>query len=267
MPYAQLKTGIKMYYEKHGSEEPLVLIMGTGFDHSGWDNQIEEYSKYFECIVFDNRGVGKTHGSDSEFSTVLLAEDVLSLLDILGIKKAHFSGLSLGSCVAQEIVIKRPNIAYSLQLHGTWASTEGYAARKFKAQINMLKKLEMREFYDINVLWFLTPKFMRNEPTAVENIIESAIKKNYNKKLLIAQYIADLNHNTTNRLNQISVPTLITVGNFDLAAPIEYAIEVRNEIQRSELVIWDDGGHLHNIENPNEFNAKTLEFMLRHMES
>ena len=267
MPEIKLSTGINMYYERHGSGEPLVLIMGTGLDHTGWHSQIKEYSKYFECIVFDNRGVGITEGFDSEFSTKLLAEDVISLVDKLGIVKAHFSGLSLGSCVAQEIVIQRPNLASSLQLHGTWASAEGYINRKFNAQIKLLRKLGMREFYDINVLWFLTPKFMRNEPTAVENIIESAIKKNCNKKFLIAQYIADLNHNTTNRLSQISAPTLITVGNFDLATPIEYAIEVRNEIQGSELVIWDNGGHLHNIENPNEFNAKTLEFMLRHMES
>ena len=131
MPTLELSTGINMYYERYGSGDPLVLIMGTGFDHSGWDNQIKDYSKYFECIVFDNRGVGKTEGSDSEFSVSLMAEDVLSLVDELGFKKAHFSGVSLGSCVAQEIVIKRPDIAYSLQLHGTWASTEGYAGRKF----------------------------------------------------------------------------------------------------------------------------------------
>ena len=60
MPIVRLSTGIKMYYERHGSGEPLILIMGTGFDHSGWANQIKDYSKHFECIVFDNRGVGKT---------------------------------------------------------------------------------------------------------------------------------------------------------------------------------------------------------------
>ena len=263
MPTLELSTGINMYYERYGSGDPLVLIMGTGFDHSGWDNQIKDYSKYFECIVFDNRGVGKTEGSDSEFSVSLMAEDVLSLVDKLGFKKAHFSGVSLGSCVAQEIVIKRPDIAYSLQLHGTWASTEGYAERKFKAQINLLKKLDMREFYEINVLWFLTPNFMRNNPSLVEKMIESSVKKNHSKNFLIAQYMADLKHNSVNRLSQISVPTLITVGSFDLATPVEYALHVKNEISESEMVIWQNGGHLHNIENPKEFNMKTLEFMLR----
>ena len=263
MPYAQLETGIRMYYEKHGSGEPLVLIMGTGFDHSGWDNQIEHYSKHFECIIFDNRGVGKTEGSDSKFSTGLLAEDVLSLLDILGVKKAHFSGISLGSCVAQEIVIKRPNIAYSLQLHGTWASTEGYAERKFKSQIKLLKKLDMREFYEINVLWFLTPSFMKDNPSLVENMIESATKKNCSKTFLIAQYKADLNHYSIDRLHQISVPTLITVGSFDLATPLQYALQVGNGISGSEIFVWENGGHVHNIENPKEFNVKTIEFMRR----
>ena len=263
MPIVRLSTGIKMYYERHGSGEPLILIMGTGFDHSGWVNQIKDYSKHFECIVFDNRGVGKTEGSDSEFSISLMAEDVLSLMDKLNIKKAHFSGVSLGSCVAQEIVIKRPDIACSLQLHGTWASTEGYVGRKFNAQINLLKKLEIREFYEINVLWFLTPTFMRDNPYMVQKMIESAVNKNYSKNFLIKQYMADLNHYSMDRLNQISVPTLITVGSFDLATPLDYAVQVKNEISGSEIIVWENGGHVHNIENPKEFNSKTLEFMLR----
>ena len=121
----------------------------------------------------------------------------------------------------------------------------------------------MREFYEINVLWFLTPNFMRENPSLVETMIESAVEKNYNKKFLIAQYMADLHHNSVNRLSQISVPTLITVGSFDLATPVEYALQVKNEISQSEMVVWQNGGHLHNVENPQEFNIKTLEFMLR----
>ena len=56
---------------------------------------------------------------------------------------------------------------------------------------------------------------MRGNPSLVETMIESAVEKNYNKKFLIAQYMADLHHNSVNRLSQISVPTLITVGSFD----------------------------------------------------
>ena len=51
MPEIKLSTGINMYYERHGSGEPLVLIMGTGLDHTGWHSQIKEYSKYFELGI------------------------------------------------------------------------------------------------------------------------------------------------------------------------------------------------------------------------
>ena len=75
---------------------------------------------------------------------------------------------------------------------------------------------------------------------------------------MIAQYLADLQHNSINRLSQILVPTLITVGSFDLAAPVQYALQVRNEISESEMVVWENGGHLHNIENPKDINSMVV---------
>ena len=104
---------------------------------------------------------------------------------------------------------------------------------------------------------------MRDNPYMVQKMIESAVNKNYSKNFLIAQYMADLNHYSMDKLNQISVPTLITVGSFDLATPLDYAVQVKNEISGSEIIVWENGGHVHNIENPKEFNSKTLEFMLR----
>uniref|UniRef100_UPI0024BAF4A9 alpha/beta fold hydrolase n=1 Tax=Marinovum algicola TaxID=42444 RepID=UPI0024BAF4A9 len=61
----------------------------------------------------------------------------------------------------------------------------------------------------------------------------------------------------------IRVPTLVTVGSFDVAVPPLYAREVAAAIPHSRLVIFEDGGHLHNVENPDEFNCVTLDFLHR----
>jgi pimeloyl-ACP methyl ester carboxylesterase len=75
MPYITVKTGIKIYYERIGKGPPLLLIMGTGLDHSCWDPQIKAYSKRYECICFDNRGTGKTDAPRDPLTTRLMAED------------------------------------------------------------------------------------------------------------------------------------------------------------------------------------------------
>ncbi|MBW2122549.1 MAG: alpha/beta fold hydrolase, partial [Deltaproteobacteria bacterium] len=103
MPHVTVRTGIKIYYKRVGKGPPLLLIMGTGLDHSCWDPQIEAYQERFECICFDNRGTGKTEAPDGPLTTRLMAEDTLALADALGVERAHVSGLSLGSCIAQEL--------------------------------------------------------------------------------------------------------------------------------------------------------------------
>jgi len=165
---------------------PLILIMGTGLDCSCWTPQVEAYQQEFDCIRFDNRGTGKTQAPSVPLSVPLMAEDAAALLESLEAGPAHVSGLSLGSCIAQELALNRPELVLTLQLHGTWGRAH-------------------------------------------------------------------------------EVPTLITVGSFDLALPPMYAQEVAAAIPNSELVIFQNGGHLHNIEQPEEFNRVTLDFLHRHL--
>ena len=70
----------------------------------------------------------------------------------------------MGSCVAQELALSRPDLVETLQLHGTWGRAHGYAGRKFAAQVRLLETFELRAAYEINVLWFLTPDFMHRHP-------------------------------------------------------------------------------------------------------
>ena len=249
--------------ERIGSGPPLLLIMGTGLDHSCWDAQVEGYRDSFECIVFDNRGTGLTEAPEGPLSVSLMARDTLGLLDDLGIDSCHVSGLSLGSCIAQELALMRPGTVQSLQLHGTWARADGYAARKFRAQLRMLDEMDLRSFYEINVLWFITPEYMRRYAEEVERRIDSIVAKAPPIELLRAQYEANLAHNTLDQLGGIQTPTLVTVGSFDVAVPPMYGREVADAIPDTEYVEFEGGGHLHNIEQPEEFNQVTLEFLRR----
>ncbi len=264
MPHVAVSTGIETFYERTGSGPPLLLIMGTGLDHSCWDAQVQVYRHYYDCICFDNRGTGRTKAPEGSLTTDLLARDAIGLLDSLGIDKAHVSGLSLGSCIAQELVLARPDRVRTLQLHGTWGRAHGYAARKFKAQIRLLEMLDLKSFYEINILWFLTPEFMHRHPDRVRAKIASIVAATPSKRGPIAQYRADLEHDALDRLRQIQVPTLVTVGTFDVAVPPFYAEEVARAIPEAELVCFPGGGHLHNMEHPEDFNRATLAFLQRH---
>jgi pimeloyl-ACP methyl ester carboxylesterase len=80
----------RIYYEVHGQGEPLVLIMGIGYDATLWGlHQVPEFSQYFQVVAFDNRDTGRSSQAAGIYTIGDLADDVAGLLDGLGIESAH----------------------------------------------------------------------------------------------------------------------------------------------------------------------------------
>lgn len=65
MPFAAPPTGVRIFYEVHGRGAPLLLVSGTGHDHAFWSGQLPLLGARFRCVVFDNRGVGKSSAPTS----------------------------------------------------------------------------------------------------------------------------------------------------------------------------------------------------------
>ena len=115
MPYQTVSNNVKLYYERRGNGPPLLLIMGTGLDHTCWNAQVDAYAPQYDCIAFDNRGTGRSEAPDEPITMQQLAVDTAGLTDGLGISRAHVSGLSLGSCVAQELALMRPELVATVE--------------------------------------------------------------------------------------------------------------------------------------------------------
>ena len=88
MPTANIRD-VEIYYEEHGSREPLIMVLGLGQDIATWGFQIEELSKHLRLVVFDNRDSGKSSRCTDNYETETMAQDVLSLMGHLGIERAH----------------------------------------------------------------------------------------------------------------------------------------------------------------------------------
>lgn len=102
-----LKGGGRMYYEEHGSGEPVLLLHGHTLDRRMWDGQVAVLQDRWRVIVPDLRGYGKT-SDPAEGYQFTHADDVLALMDSLGIERAHVVGLSMGGYVAGDMVAMFP---------------------------------------------------------------------------------------------------------------------------------------------------------------
>ena len=102
-------NGLKMYYEVHGSGDPVVLLHGSFMTiTNNWTLWIGELSKTRKVIAVEMQGHGRTADIDRDFSYENLADDVAALLDHLKIPNADLIGYSMGGGVAMLCAIRHP---------------------------------------------------------------------------------------------------------------------------------------------------------------
>src|SRR5262245_23235403 len=80
---------IELYYEEHGSGEPLLCIMGLAADSTAWVLQTPDFAGRYRTIIYDNRGVGRSSKPKGAYSIAQMADDAAGLLDALDIQRAH----------------------------------------------------------------------------------------------------------------------------------------------------------------------------------
>lgn len=270
MTFAQLPTGIDVYYEIEGSGDPLLLIMGTSADHTTWAAQVEAYRDHYTVITYDNRGTGQsTHPEDvSDYSMRILADDAAALLDWIGVERAHVSGLSLGSATAQELAVNHPAKVATIQLHCTWGRSDEWFIR-------MIETLEMHVLHDdpagyirTGLLWVASPTFINDQPDDVEAFERGFIIDNPHppsKAGMLGHFHADKTHDALDRLGSIEVPTLITSGEVDWQVPTRYGLAVQSAIPGSTMHVFrgPHSSHIAFHEMVDEWNAFTLGWLDR----
>lgn len=118
MPKATIGD-IQIYYEEYGQGPPLIMILGLSQDITTWSFQTSELSQHLRLIVFDNRDSGKSERCSQNYTTETMAQDILGLMDYLGIDRTHLLGTSMGGMIAQHVALMAPERVSSLILAST----------------------------------------------------------------------------------------------------------------------------------------------------
>jgi len=222
---ARLPTGVDLYYEVHGQGEPLVLIPSTGFGCNVWQRyQVPELSKQLRLIVFDPRGCGRSSKPKRVYTIEQMAYDVVELLRHLGIEQAHVLGHSMGGRIALSMALDVPAAVKSLILA---ASGSGAAARPGSDcvpgvpfwMIDELASLGFegnlrREYVDSTS--FFTADFAASHREFVEDFFTMALEQHAAQPEYIRMVLARHSFEATHRLGDVTVPTLVLVGDEDV---------------------------------------------------
>jgi len=257
-----ISNGIRIHYEERGSGDPLILIMGLGAPGSRWEDHAASYEKHFRCILVDNRGAGESDKSGRPFTTKMMADDTAGLMLALGIENARIAGISMGSAIAQELALSYPKKVRSLVLISSWSRADRYTQTVFEHFKKMRELASPADFTQLLQLWIASPSYyekhfsemVRDQTTAQEDYMPVDAFQ--------AQSDACSIHNTFDRLDMITAPTLLTVGDADIFTPLRLTAEMHKRMPDSEMVVFRGLGHIHHWEDLERFNDVTTQFLL-----
>ena len=116
MPYAVTKDKFRLYFEEAGSGTPIIFLHEFAADHTNWEPQMRYFSRGHRCIAYSARGYTPSDVPPSAevYTYKHFYTDALAVLDHLGIDRAHFVGLSMGSYSSLQIGLNAPERALSM---------------------------------------------------------------------------------------------------------------------------------------------------------
>ena len=261
MPTASV-NGIDIAYALEGEgDRVVVLVNGLADEKETWAYQTPALLEAgYRVLTFDNRGVGATSKPAGPYTSELLADDAKALVDELGLTDFHLMGVSMGGMIVQEYALKYGSDLKSVTMACTYAAPGPFCSRMFSLWEDLAPVMGVRAVMRDVTLWAFTLDFFRTREDELAEF-ETAMKFiDQPLPAYLAQLAVIQQHDTTARLGQLAVPSLVLAGEEDLLIPTALSHDLHELVPGSEWATTA-GGHGCIWEHPDAFNAAFLRFL------
>lgn len=250
-------------YRANDNAQWVTFIHGAGGSSTIWFKQIKRFSKFFNLLLIDLRGHGKSkhHMADlanSVYTFDAIADEIIEVLDHEKVAQSHFMGISLGTILIRAIAEKSPERVKSMIMGGAILKLN-FRSRLLMRFGNATKSILPYMWLYKMLAFIIMPN--RNHKESRLLFIREA-KKLYQKEFirwfkLTSEVIPLLK---IFRQERINIPTLYIMGDQDyMFLPAVQAVVNHN--QSSILQVIPNCGHVVNVERPEKFNDLTLDFL------
>jgi pimeloyl-ACP methyl ester carboxylesterase len=248
-------NGVDLWVEQEGAGDDVLFISGLADEGACWVDQVAGLKDHHRVTTFDNRGVGQSSTPDGPFQITDFAADTAALIDALGLERPHVVGSSMGGAIAQELALAHPDRVRSLVLNGTWCRGDRFLHEVFRNWIWSAQKADsIRDLLVTVNLWCFAPRIW-NEGT-MDSWIDAAEASPHQQSVDAFSRSAQalIEHDSADRLEGIAAPTLVTVGELDIALPPRFSEELVRRIPGARLQVIPAAGHQPFQELPDHYN-------------
>jgi len=270
--YAQVGD-VKLAYYVRGQGKPLVMINGFVSTMSLWDPLLlDELAEHHQLILFDNRGVGLSTDTAGNKTTIpQMADDAAGLINALGLRQPDILGWSMGARIAQQLLIRRPDLVDKAVL----AAANPGGSRGVPADKEVEDKLNDPSIPDDQKLSLTFPPGPAGELAAKEvyaRILEAGKRGTAPDDFKVSKQTAerqdrartalwDADDENFNDLKTVKNPVLVTEGRYDVIDKPVNSVIIASQIPFAWLAFYD-GGHAFLFQQHEKF-AETVDVFLK----
>ncbi len=256
-------NGYELHVEEYGSGEPLLLVAGLGGSGRFWRAQVEPLARHFRVLLHDHRGVGRSGPAPLVSNAGELADDLLRLMDALGLERVHLVGHSTGGAIGQHIALRAPDRLRSLVLSASWAGPTPLFVQTFHTRRDVLINSGALNYLMVGTLlaapaWWLAPRFRSTEDYFRERLAEFP-----GLEVELGRLNAVMTHDLRWQLDRIRTPTLVICARDDQLTPPGLSEELAQRIPGATLQLLDAGGHFCPQTVTDLYNERILAFLQR----
>ena len=247
---------VKLFYKEFGKGKPIIFIHGYPLDHTIWLPLIPELQKHARLILPDLRGHGQSPAPVGVYSMELLAADILTLMDKLGLEKAVIAGHSVGGYIALHFARDYPERLAGLALVASHCFSD--LPERKQDRLDITEKVERTgktDFIGESMLPNLTPDKVLQEKLRL--IIEKAKPAG----------VTGINRGMAQRkdtcevLSNLNVPTVIIAGELDKYLSVEKVNQMADLMKKPWLEIIPGTGHMLMMEAPQKVSHILLSLL------
>jgi 3-oxoadipate enol-lactonase len=257
-------NGAELYYEETGSgKETIVFSHGLLWSCRMFDKQVEALKDRYRIIAYDHRGQGKSQVTDSGYDMETLYEDAAALIKALDATPCHFGGLSMGGFMGMRLAARKPELICSLILMETSSDPEPPENVPRYKLLNLIARWLGLGLVANRIMPIMFSQTFLNDPAR-------AAEREYWKKQLLANHRIGITRAVTgvinrravyDELDRIKCPTLIIIGDEDVATVPAKSERIHAKIAGSKLVHIPRAGHSSSVEEPAAINQAIIDFL------
>ena len=238
--------GAELAVDVRGEGPPVLLVHGFPFDRTMWRHQLAALGRC-KRIAPDFRGVGGSTAPADGYSMARYADDLVAILDALGIRQAALCGLSMGGYVVFELLRRHPERVKALVLVDTKPDADSSEAKRGRDELAAVAEREGPQ----GVIERLLPKLLaRQTQSEVADQVREMARRWSVPALTGALRVLRDRPDSTETLRQVRVPTLVLVGSEDQIAPPDIGRAMAALVPGATFHVVPAAGHVAPLEQP-----------------